>query len=207
VSKPLSADRLVFFTDAVVAIAITLLVLPLVDVVPEVAARHGDSLEVITENQPAIYSFVLSFVIIARLWFVHHRLFSHVQAHTRALAIWNMLWLLTIVTLPFPTEMIGRFSNDRFTACFYTGTILAGSLCQTIMVVLIRRNPAVTGTESPVDKHILFSASATAVALAVAFVVALIPGVGFYALLLLLVPPMVERVFTGMRTPRSAPDQ
>lgn len=85
-------ERLVFFTDAVVAIAITPLVLPLV------------------------YSFLLSFAVIARPWRVHHKLFQHVGALSEPVVLWNTLWVLTIVVLPFPTEMIGGYGNDRFTA-------------------------------------------------------------------------------------------
>ena len=54
-------ERLVFFTDAVVAIALTLLVLPLTEIVPELVAAHGEPLEAITHNQPKIWSFLLSF--------------------------------------------------------------------------------------------------------------------------------------------------
>jgi uncharacterized membrane protein len=63
-----SVDRLVAFTDAVVAIAITLLVLPLADLVHEAAAKHETSWEVISKNQSQIFSFLLSFVVIARMW-------------------------------------------------------------------------------------------------------------------------------------------
>jgi uncharacterized membrane protein len=63
-----SPERLVYFSDAVVAIALTLLVLPLAEAVPEAVSKHADSLKVITENQWKIYSFLLSFAVIARLW-------------------------------------------------------------------------------------------------------------------------------------------
>ena len=80
---PRDPDRLVFFTDAVVAIAITLLVLPLVDVVP-VAAQNGQSAtEVITDHQPEVFGFLLSFAVITRLWFAHHNFFRHVRAYSR----------------------------------------------------------------------------------------------------------------------------
>src|SRR3954463_12442114 len=112
-------DRLVRFTDAVVAIAITLLVLPLVDVVSESVAEHHTSVEVITEHRPQILSFLLSFVVIAQYWVTHHRMFEDVKAYNRPLMASNMVWLLTIVVLPFPTEMVGLFSDDVFTTLLY----------------------------------------------------------------------------------------
>src|SRR5436305_3338921 len=101
--------RLVFFSDAVVAIALTLLVLPLAAAIPDAVSKHVGSLDVIRENQRLIYSFLLSFAVIARLWVTHHRLFEHVKAYSYPLLVANLCWLLTIVVLPFPTEMIGGF--------------------------------------------------------------------------------------------------
>src|SRR3954468_8892714 len=117
-------DRLVLFTDAVVAIAITLLVLPLVDVVSESVAEHRTSVEVITEHRPQILSFLLSLVVIAQYWVTPHRMFEGVKAYSRPLTAVNLAWLLTIVFLPFPTEMVGVFGDDVFTTLLYTGTIL-----------------------------------------------------------------------------------
>lgn len=119
-----SPERLVFFSDAVVAIALTLLVLPLTDVVSEVVATHGDPVEAVTENQWRIFSFLLSFVVIARFWVAHHRLFEDVRAYSSPLMTVNLCWLLTIAVLPFPSEMVGAFGIDRFTAMLYLGTIV-----------------------------------------------------------------------------------
>src|SRR5437763_10553663 len=94
-----SVDRLVTFTDAVVAIAITLLVLPLADLVHEAAARHETSWEVISKNQSQIFSFLLSFVVIGRLWVSHHRIFERAESYNGLLLVGNLGWLLTIVVL------------------------------------------------------------------------------------------------------------
>jgi uncharacterized membrane protein len=71
-------DRLVFFTDAVTAIAITLLVLPLVDSVTEAAHAGLSAEQFIGNNVAAIAGFALSFLVIARLWIAHHSTFEHV---------------------------------------------------------------------------------------------------------------------------------
>ncbi|GAA1317286.1 TMEM175 family protein [Pseudonocardia xinjiangensis] len=181
-AAPTSLERLVMFTDAVVAIAITLLVLPLVDAVGHVGQAQVPSVEVITDNQPQIYSFLLSFAVIARLWVVHRRLFDAADADSRGLLFWNMAWLLTIVVLPFPTGMIGVYGDDRFTATVYVGAILASSICLTVLAFIIRGGADVAG------------AVATTAILAVALlVVALVPGVTYLALLLLVLTRFVTR--------------
>lgn len=188
-------DRMVLFTDAVVAIAITLLVLPLVDVVHVSVAEHRPSIEVLTEHQPQIYSFLLSFVVIARLWMVHHSLFEDVKVYTRPMMLWNMLWLLTIVVLPFPTEMVGSYSNDRFTPLFYTGTIVASSICLTVLRVTI-----VGG----VDRRSLSSASTTGLLVAAFILTALVPATSYFSLLLLLLAPLLSMVFNRGAQPEVA---
>jgi uncharacterized membrane protein len=193
-----SPERLVFFTDAVVAIAITLLVLPLAEAVPEAVAQHLDAAELISENQWKIYSFLLSFAVIARLWVVHHHVFEQVKAYSRPLMAVNFGWLLAIVALPFPTEVAGMYGNDRFTSSLYIGTILAASVCQLVMVLIIRRDPALRDEDSELARAPLFDTSVNTALLAAAFVVAaLVPHAGYYMLLLLLLPGIITRFRKG----------
>jgi uncharacterized membrane protein len=191
-----SAERLVFFSDAVVAIALTLLILPLADVVPEAAAEHADSLKVITENQWKIYSFLLSFFVIGRLWMSHHRIFEQIKAYNRWLMNVNLWWLLTIVVLPFPTEMIGGFDDDRFTAVFYIATILAADACLLAITLITRRDPDVARNPGGVpDRQFfmgVFNVGLLVLALALA---ALVPGVRYLALLLLLLNLPVAMIY------------
>ena len=71
-----SAERMKFFTDAVVAIAMTLLILPLLESVSEAAKDGLDTAEFLGDHGGQIFAFVLSFVIIARFWVSHERLFD-----------------------------------------------------------------------------------------------------------------------------------
>jgi TMEM175 potassium channel family protein len=189
-----SPERLVFFTDAVVAIAITLLILPLAEAVPEAAAEHLDATKLISENQGKIYSFLLSFVVIARLWVVHHRVFEQVTAYSRSLQLANLGWILAIVVLPFPTEIAGFYGNDRFTSSVYIGTILVAALFQLAMVLIIRRDPMLRDEESDLARAPLFDVSINTALLGIALVVAaLVPGTGYLMLLLLLLPAIIAR--------------
>jgi uncharacterized membrane protein len=189
-----SPERLVFFSDAVVAIALTLLVLPLTDLVPQLAAQHGKSIEAITEHQWQIYSFLLSFAVIARMWIIHHRIFEDVQTYNRPLITVNFAWLLTIAVLPFPTEMVGGFAQDEFTVLFYIGTVLVSSACLTAIVLLVRYNPEIAVSPDVITDRRLVNAVGSTAALALAFLLAaLIPAVGYYGLLLLTVPSTIAR--------------
>jgi uncharacterized membrane protein len=193
-----SPERLVFFSDAVVAIALTLLILPLADAVPEAVSKHTSSLEMITENQWKIYSFLLSFAVIARLWIFHHRLFEQVKAYNRPLMVVNLFWLLTIVILPFPAEMTGGFGDDRFTAAVYIGTVLASNICQLAMILIIRADPAVAKNSGGVPDRQRFAATVNTGILAMALALAaLVPGVGYFAFLLLALTYPASRVRYG----------
>jgi uncharacterized membrane protein len=192
VEQKRSSERLVFFTDAVVAIALTLLVLPLTELVPELVAEHKPAMEAVTANWPKIFSFLLSFVVIGRFWFVHHRIFEHVRTYSTALVRANFCWLLTIVVLPFPTELIGAYATERFTALFYLGTLLASGLSHTALMLIVRRDPQVRGGAEPVPDESYWNSVASTAVFALAVVVALIrPGYGYYALLLLVFPSMI----------------
>jgi uncharacterized membrane protein len=196
VSMQRDPDRLVLFTDAVVAIAVTLLILPLVDVVTESKAAGDDAVHMITDHRGQIYTFLLSFVVIARFWLTHHRLFEHVRAYNTRLIQLNLLWLLTIVVLPFPTEILGAYDTSRFTASVYIGTMLALSICQTALALLIRSHRELEQPDNPVTARELAGSITLTALLAVAFALAaLVPGVTFYALFLLLLSQPITAIW------------
>jgi uncharacterized membrane protein len=200
-----SGERLVLFTDAVTAISITLLILPLVDLVPEVASAHEGASKVITDHVNQIWSFVLSFAVIANIWGEHHRAFSSVERVTRPLTMWNMGWLLSVVVLPLPTEMIGAFGRDRFVAAFYYGTVLATMVCRLGMLGVLKNAPGLLEEDGRVAgrriEDVYTDSWANVIALVVAFAVALaVPTLQYYSLLLLLLPGRLR--LRGRRTAR-----
>lgn len=80
----LGPERLLAFSDGVVAIALTLLVLPLADLVPDRVEPGRSALPLLTGNLPLVGSFLLSFLVVGRFRMVHHRLFDRVRQTTRA---------------------------------------------------------------------------------------------------------------------------
>jgi uncharacterized membrane protein len=124
-TSPSSLERMVFFSDAVFAIAITLLVLPLAD------SRFTDEDlgRQILELAPKTFSFVLSFLVIGLLWIGHNRAFALISRVDRKLMFLNLLVLMTVAYLPFPTALLGEHGNTTAAAALYgagpTGLLLA----------------------------------------------------------------------------------
>jgi uncharacterized membrane protein len=107
-----AAERVIFFSDAVVAIAITLLVLGLP--VPHVAASATNQtmLQALYRERGAYLAFLISFVVIGAHWRTHHRLYRAVARIDRALIALNMLWLLMIIITPYATKLL--YGNGGF---------------------------------------------------------------------------------------------
>ena len=87
-------SRLISFIDAVVAIAITLLILPLVNDATGIGDRSPEDL--LAENAFDLFAFVLSFVVIFRFWLAHHRMYLGVAGYTPGLVRANLVWLLCL---------------------------------------------------------------------------------------------------------------
>ena len=180
-----ATTRLVNFSDAVVAIAATLLILPLV----EEASSLGDDgvAAFLGDNSQRILVFVLSFVVISRFWLVHHTVFKTIEAPSRGVVWANSLWLLSIVFLPFPTEIIGSASAfDPVSNGLYIGTMLITAIAELLLARLAHQ---------PLTSYVV-----TAVAMAAALLLAvLIPPVGLFALLLLLLSGQATRIARRIR--------
>jgi uncharacterized membrane protein len=107
----LGLERIVFFSDAVMAIAITLLVIDLK--VPEIpAALAAAQLPAqLDELVPRLGSFFISFIVIGVYWNAHHRYFSYIRRYDNLLILLNMLFLLFIVLMPFVASLFGLYSS------------------------------------------------------------------------------------------------
>jgi uncharacterized membrane protein len=185
----LGKERLLAFSDGVVAIALTLLILPLAELVPEAPEAARSGLTIITDNLAPIGSFVLSFAVIARFWAAHHRVFDAAERVSPALVWINTAWLFTIVVVPFPTEMVGAFADDAFTLRFYVLTLFVSSALLSVMTVLVRRSLAAPGA----PRHV--ATGSTAALFLVVFVVTLVaPQWSYWPLLLLLATGPLERL-------------
>ena len=183
-------DRLVFFTDAVTAIAITLLILPLVDLIPEYVTVHGRSGSVggfVTENLNPLWAFALSFAIIARLWLANHRTLEYVERQTGRLMTLDLVWAFTVVVLPLPTALIASLPTDAASVGFYVGTMTASSILLSALSFEVYRTPQLDPDHRERSLLIFVGTVSNSVAFVVALALGvLVPGVGYAGLLLLL---------------------
>ena len=101
-------ERMLFFSDAVFAIAITLLIIEVH--VPELPPRSPPSayLHELLELLPGFFGFVLSFLVIARFWITHHAAFAHAPPFDARLLWPNVQLLMTVAFMPFATAFFAR---------------------------------------------------------------------------------------------------
>ncbi|WEK70418.1 MAG: TMEM175 family protein [Candidatus Chryseobacterium colombiense] len=125
-------ERIALFSDAVFAIAITLLIIEIK--IPEI---HHDTISdkelwnVIIQMLPKFIGFFISFFVIGLYWLAHHRIFNYVTGINNKLLWGNLLFLLPIVIMPFSTAFLSEFYDPslKLPLAVYTVTIcMAGFL-------------------------------------------------------------------------------
>jgi uncharacterized membrane protein len=199
-----TAERMKFFTDAVVAIAMTLLILPLLESVAEAARNNVGTADYLSDHGDELFAFVLSFLIIGRFWVGHERLFGYVERWTGRLMTLNMLWMLSIVFLPVATAIVGSMKTDPVQLLLYIGTMIVNVMLMTAMQVVVLRTPATWAGEQGPPRERLVSSLVMLALLVLALVLALsVPGLGYLALLVMLLggplDGLVKRRWQGQR--------
>ena len=131
ISDEKALDRIVFFSDAVFAIAMTLLGVELR--VPILAAgltyrQTNDQLwHALRGMGGELYAFALSFFVLGLLWMAHHRKFRLIRRYDSRLLWTNLVFLFFVAFLPFPTEVLGRY-GDEVATIFYASTMAVTGL-------------------------------------------------------------------------------
>jgi uncharacterized membrane protein len=127
-NEALALERIVFFSDAVMAIAITLLAIDLK--VPEVAASTAAA-ELpmrLRALGPQFMSFAISFFVIGIYWMSHHRYFRFIKRYDGGLIALNMLFLLFIVLMPFVASLFGQYYDLPLGMSVYAAAVAATGL-------------------------------------------------------------------------------
>ena len=131
-------DRVVFFSDAVFAIAMTLLVVDLrVPIIPSglPSAVENERLATALRGlEGPLFSFALSFFVLGLLWIVHHRKFRLIRRYDDRLLWLNLLFLFCVAFLPFPTAVLGRYGGQTATV-FYALSMTAAGLFSALITV------------------------------------------------------------------------
>lgn len=199
-SGELSLERTAAFLDAVVAIALTLLILPLMDSVTDLTGDDAmTASEWFAAHTTQLQSFVTSFVLILLFWVIHHQLFRHVRTVTRPL-VWMLgAWLLTIVWLPVASALSGVTHDDTVARGVYIGSLMLVAIVSLGIRLYLRAHPALIDES---DHDIMWNIAVDAsmiILFGVALVLAVVfPAVGYWSLLVMLGTGVVQRLLRRM---------
>ncbi len=137
----LEFDRAGFFTDAVFAIALTLLVLE-VGVPGLVKGQEGSVsalLDGLNDRIPKIISFFIAFVLIGRYWLANHLFFAQLRAvDSRYLGL-NLVYLGFVAFLPFPTALVGEYEGNPISVVAFAVVLGVVSGMETVLFAHARR--------------------------------------------------------------------
>ncbi|MBC8064530.1 MAG: DUF1211 domain-containing protein [Chlorobia bacterium] len=188
----MTKGRLEAFSDAVIAIILTIMVL-------ELKVPHNPNWDALRPLFPVLLSYVLSFVYLGIYWNNHHHLFQAVK-HVRGGVLWANLHLLFWLSLvPFVSGWMGENHFDKAPTALYGVVLLGAAISYTIMVqVLIRSH----GPESALAKAIgrdakgWISLLCYVSAIPLAFVMPVLSGLIYVAVAIIWLVPdrRIERV-------------
>jgi len=127
-------SRLEAFSDGVIAILITIMVLDL-------RIPHGTGWDALAPQWPVFLSYVLSFLHLGIYWNNHHHMFQMVERVTGAILWANLHLLFWLSLLPFATGWMGENQFARLPTAAYGGVLLAAAISYTILQLTIVRRP------------------------------------------------------------------
>jgi uncharacterized membrane protein len=146
----MSTGRAEAFSDGVFAIAITLLVLSLV------LSGHGTLTSQLLAAWPRYFAYVVSFLTIGIMWMNHHTILAHVARVDRPLLVINLLLLMGVVVIPFPTALVaenltGPEDTAAAAAVTYGLVMIAISLGFAGLWIYVATHAAALGATVPPD--------------------------------------------------------
>lgn len=99
-------ERLINFTDAVVAVAITLLVLSITDITDD--SPNATVWSIVNAHANELTTFAFTFFVVAAMWMIHNRTFNGMRGFDSTIVALNFAWLIGIVLLPWTSELYGE---------------------------------------------------------------------------------------------------
>lgn len=137
-------NRTEAFSDGVLAIAVTLLILDLH--VPASKTLEGPLSAALADEWPAYAAYVTSFLIIGIIWVNHHGVFELISKVDRVTLFLNLLLLMTVVAIPFTTALLSEYLREadrdaRTAALVYSFVMLAMSLSFAALYAYVARHP------------------------------------------------------------------
>lgn len=133
----MNKQRIEAFSDGVYAIVITLLVLDIR--IPEVEpAILGITLIGLL---PQVAAYILSFFVVGLYWHVHHQLSTQLKQINNTFIWLNLIWLLFISILPFPTSLLGRYAFQPISLAIYGINLILVNVTAFLITVYLKNHP------------------------------------------------------------------
>lgn len=132
--KDFQIDRIILFSDAVFAIAITLLVIEIKAPEVELGAPIYEQLNQLASLIPKFIGFIISFFVIAVYWRSHHRMYGFVNRYTDRLIWLNFWFLFFIVLMPFSSAYYSENTGFAVPFYFYYGNIIATGIVNYLVI-------------------------------------------------------------------------
>ena len=134
-------ERMILFSDAVFAIAITLLIIEIK--VPHFEGGFTQQLLIaeLGKKIPEFMGFLISFVVVGQFWVSHHRLFGYINDYTPRLLWLNLFLLLWIVLMPFSTFLNMQFGNLDIVWFWYSMNLALIELAIYFLWLYVGRHP------------------------------------------------------------------
>lgn len=136
----MNKNRLEAFSDGVFAIVITLLILNVR--LPEVEYAHLQ--EGLIALLPVIGVYVLSFLVIGMHWVFHHYSFLFIKEVDGVILWLNIIFLLMMSFLPFPTMLLGKYPYQSLPLIIYTSNLILANIFGFFYILYLRMNPQLT---------------------------------------------------------------
>ena len=127
-----AADRVVFFSDAVIAIAATLLALELPippDLPGQASYTNLGLLHALGHDWTSYLDFLISFLVIGNHWLSHRHIFRYVCRTDSIVGRLNMLWLLTMIATPYATKLLSGDGGRGTRFAVYALIQIIATLC------------------------------------------------------------------------------
>jgi uncharacterized membrane protein len=195
-------ERLLALTDGVVAIAMTLLVLQLQVPVTHALSKHPDSAHALwhalNPDASELTSYLVSFLVIAQFWMVHHRVLRGMRGHSEGLAWRNFSFLLALTLMPFTSDLIGRYGTNPVAITLFGLNLVAISLSTQWIFLYAAHHDLLTNVarsrhdERTARLRVLFVIGIVAISMALAWTEPQFAK--FVWLLFLVVSPVAERI-------------
>lgn len=141
-------NRLEALSDGVFAVAITLLVL---DIRLPAGVAYADLGGALVQLAPKILSYLLSFLVVGIYWGFHHAAFARLRRIDGAILFLNLLMLLLVTFMPFPTILMGEYPFTTIPLVTYGGCLIAANFIGFLSVLHLHRRPELMHPEVAED--------------------------------------------------------